>query len=33
MDSIMELSWKYLIPAALGNLVIVGGLAMAFKGF
>jgi NADH-quinone oxidoreductase subunit H len=33
MDSIMELSWKYLIPAALANLLIVGGLAMAFKGF
>lgn len=29
MDSIMALSWKYLIPAALGNLVLVGGLAMA----
>jgi NADH-quinone oxidoreductase subunit H len=33
MDSIMALSWKYLIPAALGNLLIFGGLAMAFKGF
>jgi NADH-quinone oxidoreductase subunit H len=33
MDSIMGLSWKYLIPVALGNLVLVGGLAMAFKGF
>lgn len=33
MDTIMELSWKYLIPAALGNLLLVSGIAMVFKGF
>lgn len=33
MDSIMSLSWKYLIPAALANLIVVGVLAMTIKGF
>ncbi len=33
MDRIMELSWKYLIPAALANLLAVGVLVIVFKGF
>jgi NADH-quinone oxidoreductase subunit H len=31
IDRTMELSWKYLIPAALGNLLIVGVLVIVFN--
>jgi NADH-quinone oxidoreductase subunit H len=33
MDRTMEMGWKYLIPIALGNLVLVGVLAMVFPKF
>ncbi len=33
VDTMMEMSWKYLIPASLANLMLVGVLATTFKGF
>jgi NADH-quinone oxidoreductase subunit H len=30
-DQLMSLGWKILIPAALLNIVVTGGLVLAFK--